>query len=145
MKGVNTLRGMYFFDPPVVLHHDLVADKSSQVSTSLDGNWVGYVLSPTEVVFGIPYGTPNVLMLDISTDIADTTTLQVAQQGCCDYCGGNLGPDNKIYGMACNSNAVLIIDPFALTTDTTSLKTINGSGKWNGGVLANNGNIYGKI
>ena len=39
--------------------------------------------------------------------------------------------------------AVLIIDPVLLTTDTTSLRTISGTGKWNGGVLAKNGLIYG--
>ena len=51
--------------------------------------------------------------------------------------------DGKVYGIPYNAESVLIIDPAAGTTDTSSMTVMAGNGKWNGGVLAADGKVYG--
>eukprot|EP01043_Picozoa_sp_COSAG02_P045503 COSAG02_NODE_4165_length_5680_cov_13.045164_2_plen_1511_part_00 len=54
------------------------------------------------------------------------------------------GVDGRIYGMPHLADAVLIIDPVAGTTDTTSMAGLGSGGhKWWDGALAPNGKIYG--
>ena len=49
-----------------------------------------------------------------------------------------------MFGIPCSADAVLVIDPAAMTTDTTSLAGLGyGGDKWSGGVLAPDGRVFG--
>jgi len=102
--------------------------------SGLGGRWEGGVLAPNGKIYGIPFESDSVLIIDPETNTANTdiSGLTTANAKCC-----------KIYGIPSNSDIVLIIDPEANTanTDISGLTTTNG--KWEGGVLAPNGKIYG--
>ena len=99
--------------------------------------WVGGVFAPN--IYGIPYGSNSVLIIDPVTNTADTTTIT----GLSGWYGGVLAPNGKICGIPLNSSSVLIIDPVTNTADTTTIAGLSESSKWVGGVLAPNGKIYG--
>ena len=48
-----------------------------------------------------------------------------------------------IYGIPLDSQSVLIIDPEAMTSDTTTISGLDGNNKWIGVVLAANGKVVG--
>ena len=54
-----------------------------------------------------------------------------------------LASNGLIYGIPRDSDAVLIIDPDAMTADITTISGLDGSEKWLGGVLATNGKVVG--
>ena len=48
-----------------------------------------------------------------------------------------------IYGIPLDSQSVLIIDPEAMTSDTTTISGLDGNNKWIGVMLAANGKVVG--
>lgn len=107
------------------------------------GKWVGGVLAPNGKIYGIPFDSTSVLIIDPVTNTFDTTTI-IGLTGTSKWIGGVLAPNGKIYGIPFNSTSVLIIDPVTNTANTTTITGLGGTGgNWSGGVLASNGKIYG--
>jgi hypothetical protein len=120
------------------------ADITTMTGLPTGGNkWIGGVLASNGKIYGIPFNSSSVLIIDPKNNTADTTTIS-GLGGNGKWLGGVLAPNGKIYGIPYNSSSVLIIDPVNNTADTT---TITGlpiiANKWGGGVLAPNGKIYG--
>jgi hypothetical protein len=102
--------------------------------------WYGGVLAPNGKIYGIPYASTSVLIIDPDTNTTDTTTI-TGLTGINKWLGGILAPNGKIYGIPFRSTSVLIIDPETNTADTTTVTGLTGG--WAGGVLHPNGKIYG--
>ena len=75
---------------------------------SVDGSakWSGGVLAPSGKIYGIPYGSTQVLEID---PVTQTTTLFGSLNGSLKYRGGVLAPSGKIYGIPYGSTQVLEI------------------------------------
>ena len=114
---------------------------SANGSGSLSGSdkWVGGVLAPNGKIYGIPYNSTSVLVIDPATNT--TSTFGSLGSGIFKWFGGVLAPNGKIYGIPYRSTSVLVIDPATNTTSTFG--SLSGNDKWGGGVLAPNGKIYG--
>ena len=85
------------------------ADTTTIAGLSADTNkWFGGVLGPDGKIYGIPFNSTSVLIIDPVAKTADTTTI-AGLTGTYKWFGGVLGPDGKIYGIPCNSTSVLII------------------------------------
>ena len=107
-------------------------------SLSGTGKWLGGVLAPNGMIYGMPFNSTTVLKIDPSIDTATTFG---SLSGTVKWIGGVLAPNGMIYGIPADSATVLKIDP---STDTaTTFGSLSGLGKWIGGVLAPNGMIYG--
>ena len=111
-----------------------------QVLTN-NSKWIGGVLAPNGKIYGIPYDSSSVLIIDPETNQADTSITGL--DGNSKWAGGVLASNGKIYGIPYDSPSVLIIDPETEQVNTSSITGLNGLGKWAGGVLAPNGKIYG--
>jgi hypothetical protein len=127
---------------------------SGSFISSGGSNWVGGVLAPNGKIYGIPYNSSNVCLIDPVSNTIDTTTVTITSGssipfGGLNWQGGVLAPNGKIYGIPRVSSNVCLIDPITNTVDTTTVKISSGSSippsnfKWRGGVLAQNGKIYG--
>ena len=117
------------------------ADTTTITGLTGTNKWYGGVLGPDGKIYGIPYNSASVLIIDPVAGTADTTTI-TGLTGSYKW-RGVLGPDGKIYGIPHSSGSVLIIDPVAGTADTTTITGLTGAGKWLGGVLGPDGKIYG--
>ena len=106
-----------------------------------NSKWIGGVLAPNGKIYGIPYDSSSVLIIDPETNQADTSITGL--DGNSKWAGGVLASNGKIYGIPYDSPSVLIIDPETEQVNTSSITGLNGLGKWAGGVLAPNGKIYG--
>ena len=73
--------------------------------------WQGGVLGPDGRIYGIPYHSESVLIIDPVAGTADTTTISGLGTGMPKWQGGVLGPDGRIYGIPFLSDSVLIISP----------------------------------
>ncbi|MEM7181193.1 MAG: putative Ig domain-containing protein [Spirochaetota bacterium] len=117
-------------------------DRSTIAGLSGSYKWYGGVLASNGKIYGIPYDSNKVLIIDPTTNTANTNTI-TGLSGNQKWNSGVLGPNGKIYGIPSYTNKVLIIDPTNNTTDTSSITGLSGNYKWAGGVLAPNGKIYG--
>ena len=116
------------------------------ITTTQDGSgilsgadkWIGGVLAPNGKIYGIPYDSTSVLVIDPATN---TTSTFGSLSGTDKWTGGVLAPNGKIYGIPRDSTSVLVIDPATNTISTFG--SLSGDDKWAGGVLAPNGKIYG--
>ncbi|HNK58114.1 MAG TPA: hypothetical protein PLL86_18010, partial [Leptospiraceae bacterium] len=70
--------------------------------------WQGGVLSTNGKIYGIPYNTDRVLILDPTTN---TTAISSSLGGTFRWTTGALAPNGKIYGMPANNGQTLVIDP----------------------------------
>eukprot|EP01047_Picozoa_sp_COSAG01_P033608 COSAG01_NODE_2481_length_7603_cov_4.629398_11_plen_651_part_01 len=127
-------------------------------SLSTTEKWSDGVLAPNGHVYCVPYSYNDVLVLN---PIAETFVFN----GCpssvkCDqlqaqasrWSGGVLAPNGKIYGVPLRSTKVLLIDPgtqpsgfsapHATVTPDAMQVASTATDKWEGGVLAPNGQIY---
>jgi hypothetical protein len=111
-----------------------------QVLTN-NSKWIGGVLAPNGKIYGIPYDSSSVLIIDPETNQADTSITGL--DGNSKWAGGVLASNGNIYGIPYDSSSVLVIDPETEQVNTSSITGLNGLGKWAGGVLAPNGKIYG--
>eukprot|EP00729_Bicosta_minor_P016895 gene16895-30830_t len=97
---------------------------------------------PAGLVFALPSNADSVLPTqEVSTLGAEMSELK----GDWKWHGGNLGNDGMIYGIPCNANAVVKVNP-----RTSEVTTIGGPWpgqparqRWYGGIKAANGSIYG--
>jgi phage shock protein PspC (stress-responsive transcriptional regulator) len=119
------------------------ADVTSITGLTGSGKWSGGVLAPNGKIYGIPFDSTSVLIIDPVTNTIDTTSI-TGLSGSNKWIGGVLAPNGKIYGIPYNSTSVLIIDPITNRADTTTIFTgFGNNNNWAGGVLASNGKIYG--
>ena len=147
--GDVNITGSYLPFPPLTFQtngrHMFPADTADTSSIAgLGGTlkWIGGVLAPNGKIYGIPYSSTSVLIIDPVANTANTTAITGLGSGN-KWLGGVLAPNGKIYGMPLDASSVLIIDPVTNTANTTTITGLSGLGKWNGGVLAPNGKIYG--
>ena len=104
------------------------------------GKWWGGVLGPDGKIYGIPYNSPTILIIDPVAGTATRTNMGADLTGSSKWAGGVLGPDGKIYGIPFASEDVLIIDPIAGTATRSAMGAdFSGGSKWQGGTLAPNG------
>jgi hypothetical protein len=132
-------------DTPWTLHttpDEYASDTFTITALSGSSKWADGVLAPNGKIYGIPYNSTSVLIIDPVTGTSDITTI-AGLSGSSKWSGGVLAPNGKIYGIPRDSTSVLIIDPVTNTADTTTIAGLSGeTGKWEGGVLAPNGKIY---
>lgn len=107
--------------------------------------WFGGVLGPDGKVYGIPFHSSTILVIDPVSGTATRTTMGASiAGGIAQWAGGVLGPDGKIYAAPRSADTILVIDPLAGTARTWAPTAINlaDANKWTGGVLGPNGKIY---
>lgn len=102
--------------------------------------WNG-ALAPNGKIYGAAYQALNTLIIDTTTNTADTTTI-LLPNGLAKWYGGVLAPSGKIYGVPYSYPSVLIVDPVTNSWEATSIGGLSGTFKWIGGVVARNGKIY---
>eukprot|EP01052_Picozoa_sp_SAG31_P079149 SAG31_NODE_38751_length_293_cov_1.572165_1_plen_92_part_10 len=86
-------------------------------------------------IYGMPLNSGSVLIIDPTTDTADTSTI-VGLSGSYKWAGGVVAGNGKIYGMPHSSASVLIIDPTTDTADTSTIVGLpSGSKREGGGVV----------
>ena len=111
--------------------------------------WDGGVLSPQGNIYGMPFGSSEVLRIDPARDTATTFGETGAQPGHQSWAGGILSPQGSIYAVPWDAEHVLVVDP---ATDTvrnatglgllhSGLYGANTREKWCGGVLTTQGSI----
>ena len=83
------------------------------------------------------------LIIQPDTSALDTTSIAGLGSGGTKWAGGVLANNGLIYGIPRHSDSVLIIDPEAMTADTTTIITLSSTDKWVGGVLAAKGKVVG--
>jgi hypothetical protein len=130
-----------------------------EVATNIDvegGNdarfstqWRGGVFSPlNRCIYMMPYHHTQILKL--ASEFSSSTNGMLldtpgTKYGGLNYASGALGADGCVYAIPLNAKAVLKIDPRSdsvTSIDLCALDRFEGSYKWQGGVLADDGNIY---
>ena len=129
-------------------HYGAMSPSASRSAMGADftgsGKWWGGVLGPDGKIYGIPYTSADILVIDPVAGTATRTSMGANLTGSSKWIGGVLAPNGKIYAMPLNSLDLLVIDPVADTATRTVLDgDFSGTSKWIGGVLAPNGVIYG--
>eukprot|EP01051_Picozoa_sp_SAG22_P024038 SAG22_NODE_6479_length_849_cov_0.740000_1_plen_273_part_10 len=79
----------------------------------VENQWHSGVLAGNGKIYGIPANAEQVLIIDPSTDTADTSSITGVSVGN-KWVGGVLAGNGKIYGMPTNAEQVLIITPAAV-------------------------------
>jgi hypothetical protein len=74
-------------------------------SLSGTSKWIGGVLAPNGMIYGIPLNSTTVLKIDPTGDTA--TTFGSLSSGTSKWAGGVLAPNGMIYGIPINSTTVL--------------------------------------
>ncbi|EGD75195.1 hypothetical protein PTSG_06848 [Salpingoeca rosetta] len=111
--------------------------------------WSGGVLAPNGLIYAMPSNAESVLIIDPSTNTADSTTIPSVfldddTTMKTKWVGGVLADNGLIYGIPYSALSVLIIDPKTNTVDATTMAGLapENDMKWSNGVLADNGLIY---
>ena len=119
------------------------SDLSQYTFTNSDVSaFAGGVLAPNGKIYGIPFNSTYVPIIDPINNTVDTTTI-TGLTGTQKWEGGVCHPNGNIYCIPYDSQNVLIINTFTNTVNITTFSGFTGSAKWSGGVLAPNGKIYG--
>lgn len=137
IKGKNELR----------LHEPFIFQESKYDISLINGfgpgeTWSGGVLANNGNIYGIPYDSSAVLIIDPEEN---TVNMDISVPNLTDkWKGGALANNGKIYTIPYDSSYVLVIDPETNTTYDLSISPIiaNTQDKWYGGVLAPNKKIY---
>ena len=98
----------------------------------------GGVLAPNGKIYAMPGNSNTVAEIDIKARDIYSFGYNIDGQ----FVGGVLAPNGKIYGVPHQGGAVLEVDPSARRTSTFAITNYSGSGGWNYGALAPDGNIY---
>ena len=128
-------------------HYGAMSPSASRSAMGADftgpGKWWGGVLGPDGKIYGIPFNSQTILIIDPVAGTATRTNMGANLTGSSKWSGGVLGPDGKIYGIPYTSADILVIDPVAGTATRTNMgANLTGSNKWYTGVLAPDGKIY---
>ncbi|EGD73576.1 hypothetical protein PTSG_05284 [Salpingoeca rosetta] len=131
--------------------HYHIMDTTSMGSVSLNiyqgadtPAWWSAVCTPNGKIYGVPASSTSVLIIDVNTLTADTSSITGLPHTARKWAGGALAADGLIYCVPQDEDSVLIIDPSTNTVDMTSIVGLGtGGDKWEGAVLAPNGKIYG--
>lgn len=99
--------------------------------------WIGAVLGPNGHIFGIPYDSSAIIVID--TAINKVSTISVPF-GIAKWAGGVLGTNGKIYCVPFTRTQILVIDPYTNGLQYIASPSINNG--WLGGVLGSDGKIY---
>ena len=120
------------------------ASRSAMGADFSDGSkWAGGVLGPDGKIYGIPYNSPDILVIDPVAGTATRTTMGADLTGSSKWSGGARAPNGKIYGIPLGSANILVIDPAAGTASRLTMGAyLSGTWKWYTGVLAPDGKIY---
>jgi len=122
---------------------------TSTILTTQDSNTDNHAtcaLAPNGKIYSPPYtNSSHVLIVDTNTNVCDTTSLTIS--GGMAYQASTLAPNGKIYcapfTSGLTSGNVLIIDPVANTTNTSTIPiTVRALSNYAGSVLAADGLIY---
>jgi len=129
------------------------SDTSSDMNV-LNGGWSGGVLAPNGMIYGIPFNSRVILVINpnepnamtyisLDTSLYGGTTTKYSK-----WAGGVLAPSGMIYGIPLSENSqgnVLKIDPINEITSTINIAGLPVDTKfnWYGGLLAPDGKIYG--
>ena len=150
VSGNVSVEGVVSAPSFLSLHQSQAFPENTYDDTTITGlsdsanKWFGGVLAPNGKIYGIPYTSPSVLIIDPVTNTTDTTTITGLSSSVDKWFGGVVAPNGKIYGTPYTSSSVLIIDPVTNTADTTTITGLStGTFKWIGGVLGPDGKIYG--
>jgi len=118
------------------------SDLSQYTFTNSDVSaFAGGVLAPNGKIYGIPFNSTYVPIIDPINNTVDTTTI-TGLTGTQKWEGGVCHPNGNIYCIPYDSQNVLIINTFTNTVNITTFSGFTGSAKWSGGVLAPNGDIH---
>ena len=93
--------------------------------------WIGGVLAPNGKIYGIPYQTEQVLIIDTADNSIDTSSI-TGLAGGAKWMRGALAPNGRIYAAPHFKDFILIIDPMTDSADTTSLHRVTHPGLGNG-------------
>ena len=88
------------------------ADTSTISAAAGAVKWHNGVLAPNGKIYGIPFSSASVLIIDPETDTADVSTL-TGVSGANKYTGSCLAFNGLIYTIPRDATSVLIIDPRA--------------------------------
>jgi hypothetical protein len=82
------------------------------MGASLSGSlkWLGGVLGPDGKIYGIPFSSTDILIIDPVTSTATRSAMGASLSGSGKWIGGVLGPDGKIYGIPHDSTDILRIE-----------------------------------
>jgi hypothetical protein len=118
----------------------------SAMGATLSGasKWEGGVLGSNNKIYGIPYSSTDILIIDPIAGTASRSAMGASLTGAGKWAGGVLGSDNKIYGIPFGATDILIIDPVAGTASRSSMGAdLSDTNKFIGGVLGSDNKIYG--
>jgi hypothetical protein len=118
----------------------------STMGATLTGTdkWVSGALGPDGKIYGIPWSSTDILIIDPVAGTATRSTMGATLTGTFKWISGTLGPYGKIYGVPDNATDILIIDPVVGTaTRSTMGATLTGESKWLSSTLGPDGKIYG--
>jgi len=117
---------------------------------SSQNKWSGGVIDRYGFIYGVPYDSNSILRITPGPDLKPPQLFATLSSDPGKWSGGVLGPDGNIYCIPYNSTTILKIVPGSNNFANPSYELIqlpddikNGEGKWSGGVLAPDGNIYG--
>jgi hypothetical protein len=106
-------RGSNFIPSNTVDTTSVTISPGSSLTGSSSFNWIGGVLAPNGLIYGISYFATNVCLINPITNTIDTTTVTISPGssliGNAQFEGGVLAPNGKIYGIPANSTNVLVI------------------------------------
>ena len=103
--------------------------------------WAGGALGPNGLIYGVPYTSTSVLIIDPATDTVDTTSI-AGLSGDAKWTDAATATDGRIFCMPFSKGTVLVIDPF--THMTRELPVPNSRAQaYRGAVIAGNGLIFG--
>ncbi|EGD74173.1 hypothetical protein PTSG_12411 [Salpingoeca rosetta] len=117
------------------------------------GNWEAAVLADNGKIYAVPNTNTHVLVINPDTNTTSTIAVNGADNTNYKWFGAVLARNGKIYGIPYRATSILITDSADATTLTLDGNTGGGMGDngpssdfdfgWAGGVLAQNGLIYG--
>lgn len=117
---------------------------TSSLTLSGAAKWAGGVLAPDGKIYGIPFDSPDILIIDPLNNTATRTNMTATLTDAGKWVGGALSQNGRIYAIPWNSTDVLIIDYANLSATRNTMGAVfTGLTKWAGGISHPNGFIYG--
>merc|ERR1712070_750772 len=119
------------------------ADVTSIVPSATETyKWGGMVLGSDGLLYGVPYYETTLLIIDPTTNTADTTSVTGLPAGSHKTLS-SVFANGCVISIPLNSGHVLGIDINTYRVQAVYETFLAGTTKYSGGVLANNGLVYG--